>query len=118
MQQFVILFEKNRRTNQCKNCKYILKVTGKYYLENVLEDCDKTKDMFLQKHRKSDYQNSEYFGMSKNIFEDFIENNEISATKSMEKYLYEYSGKNGNWTTIGYFPNNVKRADGSLVKEL
>jgi hypothetical protein len=118
--------EKMKETEEYKNCKYILKVTGKYFLkgiEKALEEAPKDKDLYLQKHRDINrrFQHTEYFGMKKNILNDFIEKNMITLNNvSIENYLYEYTEKNTNWTTIGTFTNydKIKQSTKIVIEEL
>jgi hypothetical protein len=122
----VFCLKKMKETDIYQKSKYVLKVTGKYFLkgvEDILKNVPKDKDLFLQKFRHNNdggFQNSEYFGMKKENFEYFIQNNKITPLSSMEKNLFDYSNINNNWTTIGYFPNDdkVKRDSGHIMPEL
>jgi hypothetical protein len=119
----VFAIEKMKNTEEYKKCKYIMKVTGKYFLdgiEKVLADAPKDKDMYLQQLRVKDYQNSEYFGMKKDVFDDFLKNSNIAQNKMMEEYLFQYSDVIQNKIAIGPFKNNdnIYKADGYLITEL
>lgn len=90
-------------------CKYILKVTGRYYLdgiENSLNDAPKDKDLYLQIHRYNDtkWQASEYFGIKKELLPTFM--NTITSDDILEKKLYEFSSDK-DFSTIGPFQNNI-----------
>lgn len=117
----VFAIEQMKNTEEYKKCKYVMKVTGKYFLEGiekVLEDAPKDKDMYLQQIRHTEYQHSEYFGMKKEVFDDFLKDPEIKM--SVERYLYHYSDKSANKISIGPFKNDdkIRQADGSLLSEL
>jgi hypothetical protein len=121
-----------QNNEEYKKCQYILKVTGKYFLpniENVLNDKTKPEyTIYLQKYRKTNvvdpeqnYQNSEYFGMHKNTFNEFIYDSKIDGKYSMERFLHDFSEKQKQYITVlGTFKNenNIKRTDGSLLTEL
>jgi len=102
-----------------KKCKYILKVTGRYYLdgiENVLNNLEDNKDLYLQIHRKNNWQNSEYYGIKKELLNELCLN--IKEIGLFENKLFEFSN-NKNWVNIGPFKNNIKRGgDGLIINEL
>jgi hypothetical protein len=67
-----ILYALNDIKNEAfyNNCTHILKVTGRYFLENIEEHLNSQpqyKDLYLQKHRNDSikWQNSEYYGIKK-----------------------------------------------------
>jgi hypothetical protein len=101
------------------NSTHILKVTGRYFLENIDNVLDKTiLDLYLQYHRNDDikFQNTEYFGIKKDLINEFIE--KYNSTEVIEKHIYIYS-LNKKYTMIGKFPNNIRRGgDNLLIKEL
>lgn len=110
------------KTNEnYKNCTHILKVTGRYYLENinsVLKNTSPNLDLYLQYHRQDDikWQNTEYYGIKKELCINFIKS--YNYSQKIENYLYEYS-LDKKYTMIGKFPNNIKRdEDNLLIKEL
>jgi hypothetical protein len=120
-----------KETGEYRKCKYVLKVTGKYFLEdienklsNAETDADNSTCLFLQTYRdlKEKFQHSEYFGMCKNQFEEFIEKNEYAKNAIhddyiLENHLFNYSELH-KYTTIGTFTNDVKQADGAIMKLL
>jgi len=105
-----------------KNCTHILKVTGRYFLddiENHLNSKPQDKDLYLQKHRndKIQWQNSEYYGIKKDLMEDFLK--KVINTGFMEKKLWEFSIDNKSGCHIGYFKNDNRRGgDNLLIKNL
>ena len=97
------------------NCKYILKVTGRYYLngiENTLKNINDDKDLYLQIYRTEKEQNSEYFGIKKELFNELC--NQIKDFGLFEYKLFDFSN-NKKWTTIGPFENNIKRGGDELI---
>ena len=100
--------------------QYMLKVTGRYYLENiesVLQDIKEKepKDVYLQIHRKPDKQNSEYFAMKWELWDLFLES---VGDRLMEEALFTFSSKY-TYETFGPFPNTIARGgDGAVFKEL
>lgn len=107
---------KNMKENEeYKKCKYVLKVTGRYFLdgiENVINKVEKNKDMYLQIHRTGDYQNSEYFGMKKALLSDFIDF--FNVNKLMEVNLYKFS-IDKDYVLFGPFKNDVQRGGDKIV---
>lgn len=105
-----------------QNCKYILKVTGKYFLKDIESQLSSEKivdsDMYLQKQRDEiqHTQNSEYFGIKKELLPSFLSTIE---TELMERALYKFS-LDHTFKFIGPFPNEegVKRGDGMILKSL
>ena len=97
-----------------QNCSHILKVTSRYYLngiENTLNSLTNEEDLYLQIHRITEFQNSEYFGIKKELMSDFLNsiNNQL-----MEKALYDYSLTH-SFKTIGPFENKIQRGGDGLV---
>lgn len=102
-----------------KNCTHILKVTGRYFLNNIEEHLNsKPQDMnlYLQKHRNNDirWQNSEYYGIQKDLLPIFINN--VVSTGLMEHALWNFS-INKIGCHIGYFKNNIIRGGDKLLIE-
>lgn len=115
----IYAIENLEEEEEYKKSNFILKVTGRYFLENienVLKNINKEKDIYIQIHRNDsdNWQNSEYYGMSKKDLQEFIQT--VKDNGIMEKKLYEYT-KNKNYQQIGPFKNNVKRGGDGLVLE-
>lgn len=102
------------------DCTHILKVTGRYFLEDIinkLENLDSDIDLYLQIHRDDNiqWQNTEYYGINKNLFIEFIES---VKEKLMEQALYDFT-LDHFYKTIGPFPNNIPRGgDKQIIKNL
>jgi len=96
---------------------YILKVTGRYFLndiENVLNNLEKGGDIYLQKRRINEWQNSEYYGMKKDLFENFVDGYDMNVKELVETYLYKYS-LNKNYMVIPPFENDIPRGGDKLI---
>ena len=106
-------------TDYYNECTHILKVTGRYFLydiENHLNSKPQDKDLYLQKHRneKIRWQNSEYYGIRKQLFEILLKH--VKTSGLMEHTLYNFSiNKSGCF--IGYFKNNIRRGGDNLLIE-
>lgn len=103
------------------HCTHILKVTGRYFLndiENHLRSKPQYRDLYLQKHRNDRIrcQNSEYYGIRKELFYDLLK--DVKTIGLMENALWNFSiGKSG--CHIGYFKNNIRRGgDNVLIEDL
>ena len=99
---------------------YILKVTGRYFLKGIEYHLKKVTDVdiVLQKHCKTNWQNSEYFGGKREVISNFIET--VLDKGLMEERLYDFIVKNKlTFKRIGPFPNNIRRGgDNLLIKNL
>lgn len=102
-----------------QNCTHILKVTARYYLENIMETLDAIPmdeeiNLFLQIHRNDSiqWQNSEYYGISRDKLYSFVHG--VKDIGYMEHELYDYSTKN-KFSFIGPFPNKIARGGDKLT---
>jgi hypothetical protein len=101
------------------DCRNIFKVTGRYFLQdiqNVLDNLDPNYDLYLQVHRHSTFQNSEYFGIKRELFLPFLSKMDFGA-KIMEYRLFEFS-LDKQYTTIGPFHNTVRRGGDNMLINL
>ena len=105
-----------------KNCSHILKVTGRYFLdniENVLKNTISNLDVYLQIHKNHTikWQNTEYYGIKKELIEPFI--NTVLEIGTMEAKFYDFILSN-NLTAqnIGPFKNNIRRGGDKLLIKL
>jgi hypothetical protein len=111
-----------KNTDFYNNCTHILKVTGRYFLDNVEQHLNRQpqdKDLYLQKHRNdsSKWQHCEYFGIRKELFPIFL--NSVKDIGLMENRLWDFSVNNKSYCHIGYFSNNIRRGgDHLLIKNL
>lgn len=103
---------------------HILKVTGKYYLDGITQTLSllpNDYDIYIQQHINYDLKhiNTEYYGIKKDIYNDFA-NNCINNVIKMEPNMFKFR-KNKK---VIEFPrtfcnsNNIKRDDGSIIKNL
>jgi len=110
-----------KNTDYYNNCTHILKVTGRYFLENIEDHLNlkpQDKDLYLQKHRnnKIKWQNSEYYGIRKELFDNLLKN--VKTIGFMEHELWSFS-INKSGCHIGYFKNTIKRGgDNMLIEQL
>jgi hypothetical protein len=110
-----------KNTDYYNNCTHILKVTGRYFLNNIEEHLNskpQDKDLYLQKHRndKIKWQHSEYYGIRKELFDNLLQN--VKTIGLMENELWLFS-INKSGCHIGYFKNTIKRGgDNILIAEL
>jgi len=106
----------NMKENDIYNrSSHILKITGRYYLddfENKANALEQGKDLYIQKHRATNFQNSEYFGMKKDVMNEFVDNFDMSIL--MEDNLYKFS-LNKEYVVFDPFDNNVARGGDNLV---
>ena len=100
-----------------KNCNYILKVTGRYFLENIDKYLKNLppKEYYLQNHFNDSlqWQHSEYFGIKKELFNNLILDI-INMNNLFESSLYKCS-KDKDYMRIGPFKNNVPRGGDKML---
>jgi ABC-type antimicrobial peptide transport system permease subunit len=97
---------------------YIFKVTGRYFLKDlhlILKDIPDA-DIYLQKNCNdiTNSQNSEYFGIKRNILQKLLRR--FKTNKNMENNLYDFI-KNNNlkFYRLEPFFNDVKRGGDKLL---
>lgn len=105
------------------DCTHILKVTGRYFLQNinnVLNECTHNLDVYLQHHYNHNikWQNTEYYGIRKNILNKFLLT--VLNEGLMEHKFYDFIFKNKlTFDRIGPFKNNIERGgDKMLIRYL
>lgn len=107
-------------TPQGINCRYILKVTGRYflpYIENVIQCAPENMDVYTQIHKqvRIKWQNSEYYGIKKELFTQFIDS-VLNNNVLMEHSFYSFITDNSlNSVNIGPFVNNIPRGGDNLT---
>lgn len=113
---YALDYLKNTNNDYYNECDYILKVTGRYFLENIEEKLYELKnnsDLYLQIHRNINikWQNSEYYGIKKDLLYEFVStlNNNL-----MEHHLYNFS-LNYKYEILGPFDNNIPRGGDKLI---
>jgi hypothetical protein len=107
--------ENMKENDDYKNSTHILKVTGRYFLEdfeNKAGSLEQDKEMYLQTHRIPNFQNSEYFGMKKSIMDEFVDKFDMSIL--MEDNLYKFSSDK-EYVVFEPFENSVARGGDNLV---
>ena len=98
---------------------HILKVTGKYYLDgivNTLSTLPDDYDIYTQQHINNDWKqiNTEYYVIKKELYFDFAN----SCGPSMESHMFEFSQNKNVMKIPQYFSNDVKRNDGNVIPNL
>jgi hypothetical protein len=109
------LYSQIKDTDIYNKCTHIFKVTGRYYLENIqniLLNTISGLDLYLQKRRSINFQNTEYFGIKKELFYDFIST--IPNNVLLEYYLHKYK-KNKIYIRLEQFQNNIRRGGDNLL---
>lgn len=107
--------ERMKDDDKYNETTHVLKVTGRYFLdnfENKANELEQGKELYLQPHRDTIYQNSEYFGIRKDIIDEFIEKFDTSIL--MEENLHKFSlGK--EYVVFEPFENSVARGGDKIV---
>ncbi len=105
-----------------KEYNYIFKVTGRYFLkdfDSVLKDLPDA-DIYLQKHCNDilSFQNSEYFGMERNLLIEMLKR--IEKIGMMEINIYQFIKDNNlKFYRLEPFFNDVRRGgDNALLNPL
>jgi hypothetical protein len=100
---------------------YILKVTGRYYLDGVENDLieilknDNLKDSYFQIHKTENSQNSEYFFIKQDNLLIFSNKLIKNTDKQFEESLSDYKN-NITYSTLGPYQNYIKKGgDGTLI---
>jgi hypothetical protein len=107
--------ERMKENDKYKESTHILKVTGRYFLEdfeNKANQLEQDKELYLQPHRDTIYQNSEYFGMKKDTIDEFIDKFDMSIL--MEENLYNFS-LDKEYVVFEPFENSVARGGDNIV---
>lgn len=112
-----ILYALEQLKKYSNNYTHILKVTGKYYLygiENILYFLPDDYDIYIQQHNNIRHQNTEYYGIKKELFFEFAN----TCTTTMEHHLYNFMQNKKIMQIPATFSNNVKRACGDIITNL
>jgi hypothetical protein len=117
------VLDKIKNENFYIRCTHILKVTGRYYLQNI-EHILKTypkhnMNMYVQQHKNSTirWQNTEYYGIKKELLKDLLE--PVANTGYMEHRLYDFIDINRNVCILPSFENDIARGgDGIIINPL
>jgi hypothetical protein len=109
-------------TTDADKFTHILKVTGRYFLNNiqcVLENTVQGADVYVQIHTNHDirWQHTEYYGIKKELLLRLAED-VIQTVNFFEKSFYSFIVSNNlKISVLGPFKNNIKRGGDKLVLE-
>ena len=108
-------------TNIGQNVTHILKVTGRYFLNNIqdiLQNIYQDIDIYIQIHTDHNikWQNTEYYGIKKELLIPMVEN-VIKYSYYMEHNFYDFIFINNNFkiTNLGPFLNKIARGGDDLI---
>lgn len=99
---------------------HIMKVTGRYYLENIEDKLNNTirgADVYTQVHKSHmhHWQNTEYFILKKEYFEAFARKG-LEVKECLETNFYNFIKENNlREVTFGPFPNNTRRGGDKII---
>lgn len=116
-----ILYALNEMNNNIvfKNCTHILKVTGRYFfdeIKNNLQNIKPNLDVYLQIHKNDSikWQHTEYYGIKKELLKTFLES--VLEDGLMEHKFYDFILLNNlSKQIIGPFKNNIPRGGDKLI---
>lgn len=105
------------------NCTHVLKVTGRYYLQNIehiLENYSlQNMNMYVQQHKNISirWQHTEYYGIKKNLLNEFLKT--VVVTGLMENKFYDFISMYRKTVLLPVFSNNIARGgDGIILNPL
>lgn len=109
-----------KETDIFKKCTHILKVTGRYFLQDIeekIKEKGNNYDLYVQhiNDLKTRSQNTEYYGIRKEYIEDMLNN--VKDVGLMEQCLFHYT-LNKKCTILGPFRNDVRRGGDGILYEL
>lgn len=114
-----ILYALEQLKNYDINYTHILKVTGKYYLDDIestLNILPPDYDIYTQQHCNQEWgqQNTEYYGIKKDLFFEFAN----TCGYNMESHMFHFM-KNKKTTKFPItFSNNIARNAGDIITNL
>ena len=114
-----ILYALEKLKDYDNDYTHILKVTGKYYLydiESMLSNIPDDYDVYIQQHRNEDWQqqNTEYYGIRKELYFDFAN----TCGYSMESHMYNFTKDKKVMKFPITFSNNIARNYGNIITNL
>lgn len=114
-----ILYALDKLKNIDEDYTHILKVTGKYYLDGIVQTLTVLPDdydIYTQQHINNDWGqiNTEYYGIKKDLYYDFAN----TCGYSMESHMFEYCKNKKTMKFPQTFSNDVKRNDGNIIPNL
>jgi len=114
-----ILYALDKLKNYDDDYTHILKVTGKYFLDgivNTLDNLPDDYDLYTQQHIHHDVRmtNTEYYGIKKDLYYEFAN----TCGPNMESHMYNFTENKKNMTFPITFSNDVKRNCGNIIADL
>ena len=114
-----ILYALDKLKNENDNYTHILKVTGKYYLDGIVQTLSMLPDnydVYTQKHINDDWGqiNTEYYCIKKDLYYEFAN----TCGYSMESHMYQFCKNKKTMKIPQSFSNNVKRNNGDIITNL
>lgn len=98
---------------------HILKVTGRYFLPDINKQISvlRNYDVYIQKHKSKNWQNTEYFGINKHLLLD-LANKNLSDNTNLEHTFYNFI-QDKKCMKFEPFENNISRGgDGKTLNPL
>jgi len=98
---------------------HILKVTGRYFLPDINKQISvlRNYDVYIQKHKSKNWQNTEYFGINKHLLLD-LANKNLSDNTYLEHTFYNFI-QDKKRMKFEPFENNISRGgDGKTLNPL
>ena len=105
--------------NENQDHTHILKVTGKYYLDGIVQTLSMLPDdydVYTQKHINNDWGqiNTEYYGIKKDLYHEFAN----TCGYSMESHMHQFCKNRKTMSIPQSFSNDVKRNNGDIIGNL
>lgn len=112
-------FALDKLKNENQNYTHILKVTGKYYLDGIVQTLSMLPDdydVYTQKHINNDWGqiNTEYYGIKKDLYHEFAN----TCGYNMESHMYQFCKNRKTMVIPQSFSNDVKRNNGDIIGDL
>lgn len=108
-----------QKTDLYDKITHVLKVTGRYFLPDIDKQISELKnyDVYLQKNKSNNWQNTEYFGIRKHLLSD-LANENLSSNTNLERTFYNFV-KNKRGIKFEPFENHIARGgDGRILNPL
>jgi hypothetical protein len=109
--------------DKLKDCNedytHVLKVTGKYYLNGIIQTLSLLPDdydIYTQQHINHEWRqtNTEYYGIKKDLYYEFAN----TCGYNMESHMYNFSENKKVIKFPQTFSNDIKRNDGNAISNL
>ena len=114
-----ILYALEQLENYDINYTHILKVTGKYYLDNIESTINMLPydyDIYTQQHCNHEWkqQNTEYYGIKKDLYYEFAN----TCGYNMESHMYHFMTNKQIARFPITFSNNIAKNVGDIITNL